>query len=60
MVYVHERAGDPFGDTESFILMGVKGGDASKDLLFTGGDFNNESMRAFRRAPAEGPAVGGE
>lgn len=55
VVYFRERGGDPFGDTESFTLFGVRTHEdelsGPNDRLFVGGDFNNSPMRPYRRAP---------
>jgi len=59
VLFFRERDGDPMGDTESFILMFAKARDPASDLLFTGGDFNNEPHQAFRRVSAD-EAAGGD
>lgn len=43
------REGVKYGDGESFILFMAVSGDRQKDLLFTGGDFNNEPFRGWIR-----------
>ncbi len=57
VVYFRERNGDPFGDSESFIVMGIRtseeDGPGPNDRLFIGGDFNNEPLRAYRRLADE-------
>ncbi len=50
IVCFQERGGDPYGDSESSIVMAARGADKGDDLLFMGGDFNNENFMAFRRA----------
>ncbi len=50
LFYFRERAGDPFGDSESFNLALVPAKEQKNDLLFIGGDFNNQPFRAFARA----------
>ena len=50
LFYFRERAGDPFGDSESFNLALVPAKERSNDLLFIGGDFNNQPFRAYTRA----------
>ncbi|MFG0318408.1 MAG: hypothetical protein ACF8XB_14135 [Planctomycetota bacterium JB042] len=50
IVVFRERNGDAFGDGESFILTVVPAKERANDLLFTGGDFNNEPFKAYRRA----------
>ena len=45
-----ERDGDPMGDGESFIVTLAPAKDGANDLLFMGGDFNNEPFKAYRRA----------
>lgn len=49
VLYFRERKGDPFGDAESFNVMAAKGRDAASDLLFLGGDFNNQPFSALER-----------
>jgi hypothetical protein len=51
-----ERGGDPYGDSESFLLTITPAKDRANDLLFAGGDFNNQPFRAYRRVG--GPATG--
>lgn len=53
VVCFRERDGDPFGDGESFILTVVPAREQADDLLFTGGDFNNEPFSAYRRVTDE-------
>ena len=45
-----ERDGDPFGNVESFNIMLTVAKDKQNDLLFVGGDFNNQPFSAFERA----------
>ena len=49
LVYFRERDGDPMGDTESFNLVLAVAKDRDRDLLFLGGDFNNQPFRALER-----------
>jgi len=49
IVWFRERDGDPLGDAESFNVMLVVAKDEANDLLFIGGDFNNQPFTAFRR-----------
>lgn len=53
VVWFRERGGDPFGDTERFIVMGFRTDNEApagpKDRLFIGGDFNNQAMQPFVR-----------
>lgn len=49
IVYFRERDGDPLGDAESFNVMLPVAADRSNDLLFVGGDFNNQPFVAFQR-----------
>jgi len=49
VVYFREREGDPMGDAESFILMLASAKHKANDLLFIGGDFNNEPFKAYER-----------
>jgi hypothetical protein len=51
--YFRERGGDPFGDSESFNVMLAPAKDRKNDLLFIGGDFNNQPFRAYERADFE-------
>lgn len=44
-----ERNGDPFGNGESFNVMLAVAKDKQQDLLFVGGDFNNQPFSAFER-----------
>ena len=48
-----ERDGDPFGNGESFNVMLAVAEDKQNDLLFVGGDFNNQPFSAFERAKPE-------
>jgi len=50
VVSFRERDGEPFGDAESGIVSLAPARAGANDLLFLGGDFNNEPFRAFRRA----------
>lgn len=52
VVYFRERDGDPFGDAESFNVMLAVAEDTANDLLFVGGDFNNQPFTAYERSPA--------
>jgi len=47
--FFRERDGNPMGDSESFNLMLAVAKDKQKDLLFIGGDFNNQPFVAFER-----------
>ncbi|MDP6380276.1 MAG: hypothetical protein QF662_02925 [Phycisphaerae bacterium] len=51
IVYFMQRDGAPMGDAESFNLMLAVAKDKAKDLLFIGGDFNNQPFSAFERVP---------
>jgi hypothetical protein len=51
--YFRERGGDPFGDSESFNVMLAPAKERKNDLLFVGGDFNNQPFRAYARADSE-------
>ena len=57
VVYFRERDGNPMGDAESFNLMLSPAKDRAKDLLFIGGDFNNQPFDAYERRPAEPAAA---
>lgn len=50
VVWFRERDGDPMGDEESFNVMLAVAKNRTDDLLFTGGDFNNQPFSAFERA----------
>ena len=50
IVYFRERDGDPLGDAESFNVMLAVAEKTSNDLLFVGGDFNNQPFYALERA----------
>jgi hypothetical protein len=49
LFYFREKNGDPMGDGESFNLVIAPAKDKEKDLLFIGGDFNNQPFSAFER-----------
>lgn len=49
IVYFREREGDPLGDAESFNVMLARGDKPENDILFIGGDFNNQPFTAYRR-----------
>ena len=44
-----EKDGEEFGDSESFNVMLAVAKDKKNDLLFIGGDFNNQPFSAFGR-----------
>lgn len=48
-----ERNGDPYGNGESFNVVIVPAKDQQNDLLFVGGDFNNQPFSAFERTKSE-------
>ena len=50
IVIFRERDGDPLGDAESFNVMLAVAENTSNDLLFIGGDFNNQPFYALERA----------
>lgn len=50
LLYFRERNGDPMGDTESFNLMLAVARQKASDLLFVGGDMNNQPFTAYQRA----------
>jgi hypothetical protein len=52
LVYFRERDGDPLGDAESFNVMLARAARPEQDLLFIGGDFNNQPFTAYRRGAA--------
>ncbi|MBM80219.1 MAG: hypothetical protein CMJ78_06450 [Planctomycetaceae bacterium] len=47
-----ERNGERFGNSESFNVMLTVAKDSPNDLLFIGGDFNNQPFSAFERVKA--------
>ena len=49
LFWLRERDGDPVGDGESFNLSLIRAEDRADDLLFIGGDFNNQGFDAYRR-----------
>lgn len=49
-----ERDGDPFGNGESFNVMIAVAGNKRNDVLFVGGDRNNQSFSAYERADVQG------
>ena len=49
VVFFRERDGDPLGDAESFNVMFAVAEKTSNDLLFVGGDFNNQPFTAYER-----------
>ena len=53
VVIFRERDGNPLGDAESFNVMLAVAKEKVNDLLFTGGDFNNEPFSAYTRVPVE-------
>ncbi len=53
VVFFRERNEDPFGDAESFNVMLARARERQHDLLFIGGDFNNQPFMAFSRVKAE-------
>lgn len=50
VVWFRERGGDPLGDAESFNVMLAVAKQQQNDLLFIGGDFNNQPFAAYHRA----------
>lgn len=52
VVYFRERDGDPLGDAESFNVMLAVAEKTANDLLFIGGDFNNQPFTAYERSKA--------
>ncbi len=55
LVWFRERGGDPCGDAESWNVMFVRAEAKQADLLFVGGDNDNQSFEAFAR---DGKQVG--
>ena len=56
--WFRERNGDAFGDLESMNVMLARGSKKENDLLFRGGDFNNQPFAAYERV-ATSPLVHG-
>jgi hypothetical protein len=54
VIWFRERKGDPLGDAESFNVMLAVARETDNDLLFIGGDFNNQPFDAYRRVKAGG------
>lgn len=55
VIFWLERDGDPFGNGESFNVMLTVAEDQQNDLLFVGGDFNNQPFTALERVKKESP-----
>jgi hypothetical protein len=53
LVYFLPKDGDPFGNAESMNVMLAVAKDTSNDLLFLGGDFNNQPFAAYKRVKPE-------
>jgi hypothetical protein len=53
VLFFLERDGDRFGNGESFNVALAPAKETKNDLLFIGGDFNNEPFKAFERVPAD-------
>lgn len=49
LVYFRKTDSNPIGDSESFNLVIAKGASKNQDRLFTGGDFNNQAFKEFKR-----------
>ncbi len=49
IAWFRERDGNPMGDAESFNVMLTAAKDTKNDLLFIGGDFNNQPFTAYER-----------
>jgi hypothetical protein len=49
VIYFRPRGGDPLGDAESFNLFIAVAAETANDLLFLGGDFNNQPFYPFER-----------
>jgi len=57
VLYFRGRDGDPMGDGESFNLILAPAREPASDLLFIGGDFNNQPFAAYERQPDAGAAA---
>ena len=53
LVWFREAGGDPLGDAESFNVMLAPAKDTANDLLFIGGDFNNQPFSAYKRVKSQ-------
>src|SRR5437867_2081806 len=66
LIFFRPRGDEPLGDAESLNVMLAPAADPAGDLLFIGGDFNNQPFSAYRRAGAgereagKGAEAGGE
>lgn len=49
IVWFRERDGKAMGDSESFIVTIATAKDKLNDILYLGGDFNNQPFKAFKR-----------
>lgn len=49
LIYFRPKGDDPTGDAESMFVMLAVAKDRDKDLLFVGGDFNNQPFTAYER-----------
>ena len=49
VVWFRERGGDPCGDAESWNVMVVRAGAKPADLLFVGGDHDNQAFAGYAR-----------
>ncbi len=50
IVYFQNLNGNPFGNIESFNVMLAPAKETANDLLFIGGDFNNQPFTAYERS----------
>ncbi|MBN1418787.1 MAG: hypothetical protein JXP34_08415 [Planctomycetes bacterium] len=53
IIWFRERDGDPLGDAESFNVMLAAAKERRNDLLFIGGDFNNQPFDAYARVQVQ-------
>jgi hypothetical protein len=60
VLYFREKNGDRFGDGESFLFALTPAKEPANDLLFVGGDFNNQPFSAFRRVESAGTGGSGQ
>lgn len=54
LLWFRGKDGDPFGDLESFNLFVARAERWEDDVLFVGGDFNNQPFLAYQRVEREG------
>jgi len=53
LIWFRERNGDPLGDAESWFVAAARAEERASDLLFVGGDHNNQGFAAYKRVTAQ-------